>query len=111
MTKRRIVRSCDDKMYHVGGKTYPHLVGSRRQVFEGFAYKTAGELSKSDLMRNKHGRYVSRRKHISATKEKRLLKAGYTARKGRFGAVKIDDKKKKTKGGDGDGDEPSSSSA
>lgn len=86
---RRVHRSPIDNKYHIGGHAYPHLVGSRRQVSEGFAYKTAGDLTKADLVRNKHGRYVSRRKHVTATREKRLLKYGYSARKGQFGAVKM----------------------
>jgi hypothetical protein len=87
MTKR--VHRSADKKYHIGGKAYIHLVGSRRQVFEGYAYKTAGDLCKRDLVRNKYGRYVSRSKHASATREKRLQKHGYTAIKGKFGAVKM----------------------
>jgi hypothetical protein len=39
-------------------------------------------------MMNKWGRLVSRKKHITAKKEKRLEKAGYYAEKGKFGYVK-----------------------
>jgi hypothetical protein len=46
-----------------------------------------------DLVMNKNGRIVSEKKHKSAKREKRLLKHGYTARKGKFGAVKIGAKK------------------
>ena len=42
---------------------------------------------------NKNGRIVSEKKHKSAKREKRLLKYGYTAKKGKFGAVKIGAKK------------------
>ena len=63
----------------------------------GTAYKTAGELCKSDLMMNKWGRIVSKKKHTTAKKEKRLLKHGYTAKKGKFGFVKIAAKKSKSK--------------
>lgn len=38
-------------------------VGSRRQVFNGFAEHTSGGLTMKDLMRNKYGRIVSRKKH------------------------------------------------
>jgi hypothetical protein len=38
---------------------------------------------------NKHGRVVSAKKHKTAKHEKRLLKHGYTAKKGKFGAVKL----------------------
>jgi hypothetical protein len=45
-------------------------------------------------MQNKHGRIVSKKKHETAKKEKRLEKHGYTAKKGKFGAVKIASHKK-----------------
>ena len=38
-------------------------VGSRRQVYNGSAEKTKGGLTKSDLIKNKHGRIVSAKKH------------------------------------------------
>jgi hypothetical protein len=44
---------------------------------------------------NKHGRVVSKRKHNTAKKEKRLEKAGYFTKKGKFGAVKNSSKTRK----------------
>jgi hypothetical protein len=41
---------------------------------------------------NKNGRIVSRKKHATAKKEKRLEKAGYFTKKGKFGAVRKDGK-------------------
>jgi hypothetical protein len=38
-------------------------VGSRRQVYNGSAEKTSGGLKKEDLIKNKHGRIVSSKKH------------------------------------------------
>ena len=38
-------------------------IGSRRQVYNGNAEKTSGGLVKSDLIKNKHGRIVSSKKH------------------------------------------------
>jgi hypothetical protein len=64
-------------------------VGSRRLVHSGTALATSGGLKKRDLVKNKWGRIVSRKKHITATKEQRLKKHGYTAKKGKFGAVKM----------------------
>jgi hypothetical protein len=78
----------EDGMYEIKGKKYPELFGSRVQVLRGTAYKTAGELVAKDLMMNKHGRIVSALKHKTAKKEKRLEKAGYFAKKGKFGYVK-----------------------
>jgi hypothetical protein len=90
MTKRP--HRSEDGTYHINGKKYRELFGSRQQVMNGTAYKTAGELVKSQLMMNKWGRIVSRKKHSTAKREKRLLKHGYTAKKGKFGYVKIDKK-------------------
>jgi hypothetical protein len=84
----------EDGKYHIHGKVYELLEGSRAQVWHGTAYKTAGGLTKSHLMQNKHGRIVSKKKHETAKKEKRLEKHGYTAKKGKFGAVKIASHKK-----------------
>ncbi len=62
--------------------------GSRAEVFHGNAKKTTGGLTKKDLIKNKHGEIVSRKKHLTAKKEKRLEKHGYFAQKGKFGFVK-----------------------
>jgi hypothetical protein len=51
---------------------------------------------------NKNGRIVSRKKHVTAKKEKRLVRAGYGTKKGKFGFVKIGkSKSKKMRGGSG----------
>jgi len=86
MTKR--ARKSSDGKYHIKNKTYDVLSGSRAQVWHGTAHKTAGGLVKSDLLMNKHGRIVSRKKHNTEKTRKRLWKHGYTTRKGKFGAVK-----------------------
>lgn len=72
-------------------------VGSRAQVFHGTVDKTTGGLEKKDLMKNKHGRIVSVRKHKTAKKERRLKKAGYMTKKGEFGSFKKEDKPKTRK--------------
>ena len=77
-----------DGMYHIRGHKYEILEGSRAQVWHGTAYKTPGNLCKCELIMNKHGRIVSKRKHTTAKKEKRLVKAGYLTKKGTFGFVK-----------------------
>lgn len=86
-----------DGTYHVDGKKYKLLFGSRQQVFNGTAFKTPGGLKKSSLLMNKWGRIVSAKKHASAKKEKRLQKYGYTAKKGKFGAVKMTNKSRKNR--------------
>lgn len=87
----RFTKSAHGK-YIVSGKSYDMLIGTRAQVWHGTAYKTTGGLTKSHIMQNKNGRIVSRSKHNSAKKEKRLIKAGYGTQKGKFGAVKLNGK-------------------
>jgi hypothetical protein len=84
---KRPVRSNDGK-YHLKEGVFSELFGSRTQVMNGTAYKTSGELTKKGLMMNKWGRIVSTKKHHTAKKEKRLEKAGFFAKKGKFGYVK-----------------------
>lgn len=67
-----------------GGKKMP-AVGTKAQVYHGTAKHTSGGLVKKDLMLTKKGRIVSRKKHAAGKKAlKRLLKAGYKAKKGTF---------------------------
>jgi hypothetical protein len=87
----RFTKSAHGK-YIVSGKSYDMLIGTRAQVWHGTAYKTSGGLTKSHIMQNKNGRIVSRSKHASAKKERRLIKAGYGTQKGKFGAVKLNGK-------------------
>jgi len=68
--------------------TIEHTIGTRAQVWHGTAKKTSGGLTKSALMMNKHGRIVSRKKHETAKREKRLVKAGFLTKKGHFGFIK-----------------------
>ena len=60
-------------------------VGSKLQVWHGTAKHTSGGLTKSDLMRTKKGRIVSKKKHAAGKKAlKHLTKAGYKAKRGTF---------------------------
>ena len=60
-------------------------VGSKAQVWHGSANHTSGGLKKSDLVKNKHGCIVSRRKQALGRKAlKYLTRKGYVAKKGRF---------------------------
>lgn len=87
----------EDGSYHIDGKKYKELFGSRQQVWNGTSFKTAGELTRKALMMNKWGRIVSSKKHKTAKKEKRLQKYGYFAEKGKFGYVKKNGTKKARK--------------
>tara|TARA_A100001011_G_scaffold400404_1_gene514700 strand:+ start:3513 stop:3884 length:372 start_codon:yes stop_codon:yes gene_type:complete len=78
--------------YQVGGKSYQMLVGSRVQVWNGTAKKTGyGKkgLTRGDLVKNKWGRIVSRKKHVRGKKSglKRLHAKGWFVSKGKFGAT------------------------
>lgn len=92
-----------DGHYHIHGKKYKELFGSRIQVWNKTAYKTEGGLTRTNLMMNKWNRIVSVKKHNTAKKEKRLEKYGYFAKKGKFGYVKKNTRKmrksKKSRGG------------
>jgi hypothetical protein len=81
--------------------------GSRAEVFHGNAKKTTGGLTKKDLIKNKNGQIVSRKKHLTAKKEKRLEKYGYFAKKGKFGYVRVDAKKSRRRGSKRGGSLPS----
>jgi len=86
---KRVHRSTTDGKYHHQGKSFKEWVGSRRKVFHGTAYQTRGNLTKSDLVKNKHGEIVSRKKHLEGIRYNRLLAHGYGTRKGKFGYVKV----------------------
>ena len=91
----------EDGTYHIHGKHYKELFGSRHQVWNKTAYKTSGNLTRKHLLMNKWGRIVSNKKHFTAKREKRLQKYGYYAKKGKFGYVKKNGtQKRKTRGGD-----------
>ena len=72
-------------------KKFSKTIGTRAEVFHGTAEKTGygkDALKKKDLLKNKSGRIVSRKKHMTAKKEKRLEKHGFYAEKGKFGFIK-----------------------
>jgi hypothetical protein len=75
-------------------------IGTRAQVWHGTAKKTSGGLTKVNLMKNKHGRIVSKRKHASGKKTiKHLKKLGYVAKKGEFKLFHKGRKSRKMRGG------------
>ena len=72
-------------------------IGSRALVFHGNADNTSGGLTKKDLKMNKWGRIVSAVKSKTAKKEKRLEKAGYRTKKGKFGSFRVKSTDNKTR--------------
>ena len=88
----------EDGLYHIKGKTYRLLIGSKAQVFRGTAYKTAGGLTENGVIKSKSsGKYVSKKASKRAKSEDRLGKAGWTTVAGKFGAVRKEDLKKTQK--------------
>lgn len=73
-------------------------VGTRAQVWHGTAEKTPGGLRKKDLVM-KRGRIRSRKASRSAKRNGNLRKAGWTFKKGEFGAVRVGEEKKRSKTG------------
>tara|TARA_B100001057_G_scaffold500622_1_gene616703 strand:+ start:3480 stop:3770 length:291 start_codon:yes stop_codon:yes gene_type:complete len=92
---KRVSKGSDGK-YHIKGKKYDILKGSRAQVWHGTAYKTEGNLTKDKLKMNKRGRIVSKAKS-SKNMLKRLTNKGYFTKKGKFGFVKKTAKKSRKK--------------
>jgi hypothetical protein len=84
---KKHMKAADGK-YHIHGHKYDVLEGSRAQVWHGTAHQTSGGLTKLHIMMNKNGRIVSKRKHATAKREKRLVKAGFLTKKGQFGFIK-----------------------
>jgi len=104
MVKRHTKES--DGKYHIAGKKFDQLVGSRAQVYHGTAYKTTSSaikpkgdaLTKKNLKMNKHGRIVSALKSSKGPMMlKRLTNKGYFTRKGHFGAIKKSGSRSTTK--------------
>ena len=70
-------------------KKYKKTVGSHAEVFHGTAKHTSGGLTKNDLMKNKRGEIVSKKKHelglkIYKKNEDKLappFRAGYKCKK------------------------------
>ena len=83
----------------IKGKSFKTRVGSRAEVWHGTAFKTSGGLTKSHLLKNKSGRIVSKTKYVTAKREKRLVKAGYGTKQGKFGFVLLGKKGKMGKKG------------
>lgn len=73
-----------DGMYTIDGKKFTFLEGSRQQVGHGTAYRTSGDLTQKDLIKNIRGRWVSKKKSTTAKKEKRLECHGIFTQKGKM---------------------------
>ena len=72
---KKIIKN-KDGMYDIGEKQYELLEGTRQEVWVEKAYKTSGGLLKQNLIINKLGNIVSKRKSMSETINKRLVVCG-----------------------------------
>jgi len=64
-------RQCDGN-YHINGKIYSVLTGTREEVWNDIAYRTAGELTKDDFIIGYRGNIVSKKKHEHCHNNPRL---------------------------------------
>jgi hypothetical protein len=82
---------------------FEQTLGSKAQVWHGTAKKTSGGLTKSHLMKNKHGHIVSKKQHKRGKSAiKHLFKLGFKPKKGTFKAFHKGHKgSKKMRGGTG----------
>ena len=95
---KRPVRDLETGGYFIKGGFFKELFGSREQVMNGTAYKTSGGLKKNQLLMNKGGRIVSRKKYDAISEAgSNLEKYGYFAKKGKFGYVKKKPRRTKKK--------------
>ena len=61
-----------DGFYHIGSYKYAKYIGSREEVWNNVAYKTGGDLIKADLLINKEGKIVSKKKFLTESQSGRL---------------------------------------
>ena len=65
--------------YNIEGQVFKKLYGTREEVWDGTSYKTTGYLIKKDLMLNKLGKIVSKKKAHMETLNKRFETFGVNA--------------------------------
>jgi predicted nuclease with TOPRIM domain len=59
----RVFQRQRDGNYHINGKIYSVLTGTREEVWNDVAYRTSGGLAKDDFVIGYHGNIVSKKKH------------------------------------------------
>jgi hypothetical protein len=70
---KRITKRSDG-FYYIAGSKYSKCFGTREEVWSAVAYKTSGGLTKSNLMCNKNGEIVSKKKSDFETVYNRVEK-------------------------------------
>ena len=77
------------KKQHPGMNAVATGKTAQLQVFHGNAYKTRGGLTKKHLMKNKHGRIVSKKASAAAKKRFRRADVKAALAKGRIALAKV----------------------
>jgi len=70
--KNNINEITNTKKDEINDKVYKTLIGTREEVYKEISYKTTGGLTKDDLLLNKNGKIVSKKKCILETQINRL---------------------------------------
>lgn len=65
-----------DGLYHIKGKTYKQIRGSRARVWHWAAFKTEGGLERDELLKNSRGEIVSKKKHNQSKRKSNLTLSG-----------------------------------
>jgi DVNP family len=86
-----------DGFYHINGKKYKDLIGTRACVYHETAYKTSGGLTKEDLELNKHGRIVSKKLATLAVEQNHLGDHKQPKESKEFGSLKSMKRKRSSK--------------
>jgi len=68
---KKVIRNVDG-FYYIDGRRYNKYIGTREDVWSGFAYKTSGGLNKTELLVNKHGDIISKKKFVYEKQHNRL---------------------------------------
>lgn len=71
--KLRKYQKQTDGFYYIEDNKYEKLTGTRQEVWDAIAYRTAGDLTKTDLIVNAHGQVVSKSKSEENTKNLRPI--------------------------------------
>lgn len=75
-TCKNYTKKNKDGKYNIEGILYEKLYGTRQNVWDAIAYKTSGGLIKNDLIINRNGKIVSKKKCIYETMVDRFTKHG-----------------------------------
>jgi hypothetical protein len=70
--KIKNIKKNKDGKYYIDDKVYERLNGTRAEVYNELSFKTSGGLTKDDLILNKYGKIVSKKKCIQETATNRF---------------------------------------